>query len=84
MRSVLAFTATGWGLLMSLAPLLQIRVIVRLRDSSGISIAWITVLFAGFILWLCYGAAIGNMPLIVTNAVSSAASAATPRPSQDR
>lgn len=77
MRSALAFMATGWGLLMSLAPLLQIRVIVRRRDSSGISIAWITVLFTGFILWLCYGAVIGNMPLIVTNAVSSVASAAT-------
>jgi MtN3 and saliva related transmembrane protein len=70
MQSTLAVVATSWGLLMSLAPLLQVRVIFRQRDSSGVSIAWIAVLLAGFILWLSYGAAIGNLPLIVTNVVS--------------
>jgi len=77
MQSVLAVAATGWGLLMSLAPLLQVRVILRRRDSSGVSTAWIAVLLAGFILWLCYGAAIGNLPLIVTNVVSCVACAVT-------
>jgi MtN3 and saliva related transmembrane protein len=77
MQSILAVAATGWGLLMSLAPLLQVRVILRQRDSSGVSIAWITVLLAGFTLWLSYGAAIGNLPLIVTNAVSCAACTVT-------
>jgi len=77
MRSILAVAATSWGLLMSLAPLLQVRVIVRRRDSSGVSIAWIAILLCGFLLWLCYGVAIGNLPLIVTNVVSCTASAVT-------
>lgn len=77
MQSVLAVAATGWGLLMALAPLLQVRVILRQRDSSGVSIAWIAVLLAGFVLWLCYGAAIANLPLIVTNVVSCAVCAVT-------
>ena len=74
----LALLATGWGLIMSLAPLLQARIVIRRRDSSGTSIAWMIVLLIGFILWLCYGgAAIGNMPLIVTNIVSCTACTAT-------
>jgi MtN3 and saliva related transmembrane protein len=77
MRSILAVAATSWGLLMALAPLLQVRVIVRRRDSSGVSIAWIAILLCGFLLWLCYGAAIGNLPLILTNVVSCTASAVT-------
>lgn len=77
MQSVLAVAATSWGLLMSVAPLLQVRVILRQRDSSGVSIAWITVLLTGFVLWFCYGAAIGNLPLIATNVVSCAACAVT-------
>jgi len=70
MGTILAVAATSWGLMTSLAPLLQVRVIFRQRDSSGTSIGWITVLLVGFILWLCYGAAIGNLPLILTNIVS--------------
>ncbi len=77
MGSILAVAATGWGLLMSLAPLLQARIVVRRRDSSGTSIAWMIVLLIGFILWLCYGAAIGNMPLILTNVVSCTACTGT-------
>lgn len=77
MQSILAVAATSWGLLMSLAPLLQVRVILQQRDSSGVSIAWVTVLLAGFILWLCYGAAIGNLPLILTNVISCAACTVT-------
>jgi MtN3 and saliva related transmembrane protein len=77
MRSILAVTATSWGLLMSLAPLLQVRVILRQRDSTGVSITWIAILLTGFILWLCYGAAIGNLPIIVTNVVSCAVCAVT-------
>ncbi len=55
---------------MSLSPLLQVRVVVRRRDSAGVSIAWPAVLLIGFVLWLLYGLVIGNVPLIVTNTVS--------------
>jgi MtN3 and saliva related transmembrane protein len=55
---------------MALSPLLQVRVVVRRRDSTGVSIAWPAVLFVGFVLWLLYGLVIGDVPLIVTNIVS--------------
>jgi MtN3 and saliva related transmembrane protein len=77
MQSILAVAATSWGLLMSLAPLLQVRVIVRQRDSSAISISWLTILLTGFILWLCYGAAIDSLPLVLTNVVSCVACTTT-------
>jgi MtN3 and saliva related transmembrane protein len=55
---------------MSLAPLLQVRVVVRRRNSAGASIAWPSVLLVGFGLWLIYGLVIRNLPLIITNTVS--------------
>jgi uncharacterized protein with PQ loop repeat len=55
---------------MSLAPLLQVRVVVRRRNSAGASIAWPAVLLVGFGLWLIYGLVIRNLPLIITNTVS--------------
>ena len=70
MLSALAWATTCWGLVMSLSPLLQVRVVIRRRDSTGASIAWPAVLLVGFVLWLLYGLVIGNVPLIVTNAVS--------------
>jgi MtN3 and saliva related transmembrane protein len=69
-RSALAWATTCWGLVMALSPLLQVRVVVRRRDSTGVSIAWPAVLFVGFVLWLLYGLVIGDVPLIVTNIVS--------------
>jgi uncharacterized protein with PQ loop repeat len=55
---------------MGLSPLLQVRVVLRRRDSTGVSIAWPAVLLIGFILWLLYGLTIGDVPLIVTNIMS--------------
>ena len=55
---------------MSLAPLLQVRVVVRRRNSAGASIAWPAVLLVGFVLWLIYGLVIRNLPLIITNTTS--------------
>src|SRR6185437_3391174 len=70
MRTFFAATATSWGLLMSLAPLLQVRVVIRRRSSAGVSTAWIVVLLVGFVLWLCYGVATDDWPLVITNSVS--------------
>lgn len=70
MSDELAVLTTVWGLVMGLAPLLQVRVIVRRRDATGISLVWILVLFVGFVLWLAYGLSIGNTPIVVTNIVN--------------
>jgi MtN3 and saliva related transmembrane protein len=77
MRTFMAVVATSWGLLMGLAPLLQVRVVIQRRSSAGVSTAWIVVLLVGFILWLCYGAVIDAWPLIITNSVACTVSAVT-------
>jgi uncharacterized protein with PQ loop repeat len=77
MESTLAITAATWAIAMALGPVLQIRKIVELRSSRGISIAYFLVLFVGFVLWLAYGIAAGNFALIVPNAVALLVIAAT-------
>lgn len=71
MLATLAWATTCWGLVMALAPLLQVRVVLHRRNSTGASIAWPAVLLVGFLLWLFYGLALGNLPLILTNSVST-------------
>lgn len=66
----LAVLAASWGVLMALAPLLQIRRILERRSSSDVSLAYLAVLLVGFVLWIAYGAAIGNAALIVPNSVA--------------
>jgi len=77
MRTFLAAIATSWGLVMSLAPLLQVRVVIRRRSSAGVSTAWIVVLLVGFVLWLGYGVANREWPLVIVNSVSLAVAGVT-------
>jgi MtN3 and saliva related transmembrane protein len=70
LASVLAVCAGTWGVAMALSPLLQIRRIIAERSSRDVSIGYYVVLIIGFALWLVYGIAIGNVPLIVTNVVA--------------
>jgi uncharacterized protein with PQ loop repeat len=55
---------------MALSPLLQVRRILAKRSSRDVSIGYYGVLLVGFVLWVAYGLAIRNAPLIVTNAVA--------------
>jgi uncharacterized protein with PQ loop repeat len=69
--TTLALVTTFWGLLMGLAPLLQVRVIVREKDATGTSVAWISILLVGFLLWLAYGIVQRDVPLILSNIVAA-------------
>lgn len=62
--------AGTWGVLMSLAPLLQVYRMRQRRSSSDISLAFLTILETGFVLYLAYGLSIHNAVLIITNSVS--------------
>jgi uncharacterized protein with PQ loop repeat len=62
---------------MAVAPLLQLRAIVRARSSAGLSLGYLSVLLVGFVLWLCYGLSIGNAPVIVANATALVVSGIT-------
>jgi len=70
LATVLAVAAATWGVVMALSPLLQVRRILAERSSRDVSIGYWGVLLVGFALWVAYGLAIGNAPLIVTNAVA--------------
>lgn len=68
--SFLGVAASIGGVSLGLAPLLQIRLIMRRRSSEGISISFWIIQATGLSLWLAYGIAIGNPAIIVANAVS--------------
>ena len=68
--TMLAIVASSWGIAMALAPTLQIRHMIALRSSSGISIPYLAVLVFGFALWFAYGVALHNWALIVPNTVA--------------
>jgi uncharacterized protein with PQ loop repeat len=70
MSETLAVATTLWGLLMGLAPVLQIRLILRDGDASGTSLGWVVVLLVGFVLWLSYGLTTKDAPIIITNIVA--------------
>lgn len=69
--------AGSWGVLMAIAPLLQIRAIVSRGHSEGVSAGHIAVLWVGFVLWLAYGISIASTPLVVTNVVALTTGTAT-------
>jgi len=62
---VLAVAASAWGVLMGIAPLLQIRRMLRERSSRDVSLGYFAILLAGFLLWISYGIAAGNLVLVV-------------------
>jgi MtN3 and saliva related transmembrane protein len=66
----LAVAASSWGVLMGIAPVLQIRRMLRERSSRDVSLSYFMVLLAGFLLWIAYGIAAGNMVLVIPNSVA--------------
>jgi MtN3 and saliva related transmembrane protein len=75
--TLLAVIASSWGILMALAPTLQIRHMIALRSSSGISIPYLGVLVVGFALWLAYAIAIHNVALMIPNVIAFVVGATT-------
>jgi MtN3 and saliva related transmembrane protein len=75
--TLLAIIASSWGIVMALAPTLQIRHMIASRSSSGISIPYLGVLVIGFALWLAYGVALANPALIIANAIALVTGATT-------
>jgi uncharacterized protein with PQ loop repeat len=68
--TALGIAAASWALLMALSPMLQVREIVRRGSSEGISIGYFVVLLVGFGLWISYGLARHDLPLVVPNSVA--------------
>src|SRR5260370_37621754 len=68
--SLLAACASAWGVLLGVAPVLQIRRMLRQRSSREVSLGYFAILLAGFVLWLSYGIAASNMWLVVPNSIA--------------
>lgn len=77
LTTALGVTATVFGVAMALSPLLQLRTVVTRRSSADVSVPYLSVLLVGFVAWLAYGIALGNVALIASNAVALTANAAT-------
>jgi MtN3 and saliva related transmembrane protein len=67
LSTVLGVVAATWAVVMALGPILQMREIVRRGSSAGLSIGYLLVLIVGFALWIAYGAARHDLPLVVPN-----------------
>jgi MtN3 and saliva related transmembrane protein len=68
--TILAVAASSWGVLMGVAPALQIRRMLREQSSRQVSIAYFGVLVIGFLLWIAYGAAAGILALVIPNVIA--------------
>jgi MtN3 and saliva related transmembrane protein len=66
----LAVAATIAGLLMAISPTLQVRRMFQTRSSRDVSIGYLSMLCVGFVAWISYGTALGNLPMMLTNSVS--------------
>ena len=69
-QTILATAASSWAVLMGIAPVLQIRRMLRARSSCEVSITYFAVLLVGFLLWIVYGLAAGILALVIPNTVA--------------
>ncbi len=69
-QTILATAASSWAVLMGIAPVLQIRRMLRARSSREVSITYFVVLLVGFLLWIVYGVAAGILALVIPNTVA--------------
>jgi uncharacterized protein with PQ loop repeat len=65
------------GVLMSLAPLFQIRRVVERQQSDDVSQLFPVVIAVGAAAWLAYGVSIGDLYLVVPNVVGVVMNVAT-------
>jgi MtN3 and saliva related transmembrane protein len=76
-ESTLGVIAATWAIAMALGPVLQIRKIVELKTSRGVSVGYFVILLVGFCLWLAYGIAASSLVLVIPNVVAATVTAAT-------
>jgi MtN3 and saliva related transmembrane protein len=60
----------SYGVMMSLAPILQARRMRSRRSSADVSVPYLVVLIVGFVIYLVYCVSINNPVLIISNTVS--------------
>jgi uncharacterized protein with PQ loop repeat len=73
----LGVLAASWGVVMAVAPALQIRTMIRHNAAEQVSLGYFALLLPGFTLWAAYGVARRDIALVVPNVVSFVVAAAT-------
>ncbi|MCX6775207.1 MAG: SemiSWEET family transporter [DPANN group archaeon] len=68
--SILAAATTVVGVAMSLSYFVQIAKILKTRSAKDLSLVMFAVFNIGITLWLLYGVAIKNLPIVIVNASS--------------
>ena len=74
---VLAVVASSFGVVMGLAPTLQIRRMLTERSSRDVSTGYFAIIAFGSVLWASYGVSIANLALVIPNVVGCLASVTT-------
>ena len=59
--------ASGMGVLMSLAPLFQVRRVLERGQADDVSLAFLAVIAVGATCWCAYGISTGDPYLIIPN-----------------
>ncbi len=77
MVTLFAVAAASWAVLMAVAPLLQVRRMLRRRSSADVSIGYLLILLPGFALWVAYGIASSDIALVIPNVVAFVVAAGT-------
>ncbi len=76
-RDLIATLAATWGVIMALAPLLQLRRMRHRGSADDVSLAYLAVLLPGFLLWVMHGYLAEDVALMVPNAVAFLTGAVT-------
>ncbi len=67
----LALVAAVYGVVSSLSPSLQILRMRRAGSSESLSRSYVMIGAGGYMIWFTYGLSLGNMPLIVADAIGA-------------
>ena len=68
----LALIAAVYGVVSSLSPMLQIVRMRRAGSSDSLSRSYVMIGAGGYLIWFAYGLSLGNVPLIVCDAIGAA------------
>ncbi|KAA9153762.1 hypothetical protein F6B41_14540 [Microbacterium lushaniae] len=68
---IVGVAASTWGVVMALAPVLQIVRMLRRRSADDISLGYFGLLVPGFLLWVAYGAVAGDAFIAVPNLIAT-------------
>ncbi len=67
----LSLIAAVYGVISSLSPSLQILRMRRAGSSESLSRTYVMIGIGGYLVWFTYGLSLGNMPLIVADAIGA-------------